>query len=289
MKPAAFGYAVAENAAHAIEILNREGDDARPLAGGQSLVPMMNLRLARPSFLVDLNKCGDLDYVKEDSGRLRIGAMTRQRVLELSLVAGECCPLIPLALRDAGSAPIRNRGTVGGSIANGYPLADLITAALSLEAVMIVRNSTETKEISAEAFFVESMVTAVEPGELLTEIVVPIRATGGRYIHKRSGNHAGGAAIVIVSASADVREGRLGTPRIAVAGLAPRPIRLPNVESVTSDLSGRVALHDAFQADLQRRSYAETGVHADYAEELAEEIVASVVETLRVPPFAQER
>jgi CO/xanthine dehydrogenase FAD-binding subunit len=215
--------------------------------------------------------------------------MTRQRTLELSPVARERCPLIALALRGAGSAPIRNRGTIGGCIAKGYPLADLITAALSLDAVMIVRNSTEAKEIAADAFFVDSMVTAIEPSELLTEIVVPARTVDSRYAYRKSGNHAGGAAIVIVSASAEAREGRLTVPRIAVAGVASRSIRLPNVEAAVSELCDPAGLREAFRGDLQTRAYAETGAHAAYAEELAEEIVVSVVEMMRVPPSGERQ
>ena len=253
MKPCSFGYAAAENREHAVEILYREGADARPLAGGQSLVPMMNIRIARPSFLVDLNFCADLDYVTVEPTELRIGCMTRQRTAETHPMVRERCPLIADALSGAGSVTIRNRGTVGGSIANGYPLAELVTVALSTNAVLEIQNKEGGRQVAAEDFVIDGMVTALEPGDLLSEIRIPA-LDGARYGFRRSGNHASGSAIAIVSASAVFdQDGRCEQFTIAAAGIASKPIRLRNVEKAVCGYPAMVG--DAYREDLAGREY----------------------------------
>lgn len=288
MKPAPFGYAVAEDRNHAIEILRREGPEARPLAGGQSLVAMMNFRIARPSFLVDLNRCKDLSYVKMDADSLRIGAMVRQRDAELDLVVREGSPLIPMALSTAGSVPIRSRGTVGGSIANGYPLADLVTVALAVDAQMIVSNVTGDRSICAEEFFVDGMVTAIEPGELLTEIILPKAGAASRFAYQKRGNHRGSEALVIVCASAEMDEddNRFTALRIVAAGVGSKPMRFRSVEDAVS--SSAPNLHDAFRADLETREFVEAGEGMEFAEDQVETLIHAVVHELRRAPIDEK-
>jgi carbon-monoxide dehydrogenase medium subunit len=280
MKPAPFGYAVAEDRKHAIEILRREGADARPLAGGQSLVAMMNFRIARPSFLVDLNRCQDLSYVKVDGDRLRIGAMVRQRDAELDPVVRKACPLIQIALSTAGSVPIRSRGTVGGSIANGYPVADLIAVAITLEAEMIVANAVGERSVSAEDFFIDGMVTAVEPGDLLTETVFPVAGGASRFAYQKRGNHAGSEASVIVCTAAEMDGDRFVSLRIVGAGMAGRPMRFRSVEEAV--MSNVPDLDDAYRADLETREFVEVNAETEFAEDQVESLIRAVVNELRL-------
>ena len=282
MKPAAFGYAVAEDRKHAIEILRREGADARLLAGGQSLVAMMNFRIARPSFLVDLNRCQDLSYVKGGGDRLRIGAMVRQRDAELDPEIRKACPLIATALSTAGSVPIRSRGTVGGSIANGYPIADLIAVALTVEAEMVVANEAGEHTVPAENFFIDGMVTAIEHGDLLTEIIFPVAGKASRFAYQKRGNHAGGEASVIVCAAAEMDDDQFTSLRIVGAGVAGRPMRFRLVEEAL--LSTASDLGDAYQADLDTREFVEANAETEFAEDQVESLIEAVVTELRRAP-----
>lgn len=202
------------------------GEEARFLAGGQSLVPMMNFRLARPSALVDLGGCKDLAYIRKDGGRLRIGAMTRQADAEASELVRAACPMLSSALAHAGPLTVRNRATVGGSMANAYPLAQLPCVAVCLDAEMVLQGPKGLRTVAAAEFFVSAMVSAIEPGELLREIVFPCIGPSTRHAFRESGNHAGGSAIVVVCVSAEAN----GERRIAVSGIAPTPVRVERVE-----------------------------------------------------------
>jgi carbon-monoxide dehydrogenase medium subunit len=220
MKPAPFNYFRARSASEAVALLAAAGEDARYLAGGQSLVPMMNFRIARPAALVDLNACSDLSYVVLEKQQLRIGAMTRQYAAENHPLVREHCPLLAQALAHAGPATVRNRATVGGSLANGYPLAQLPCAAVCLDAELVLEGPQGVRRVPAQSFFLSAMVTDIQPGELLREIAIAPRAARERQVFRESGNHAGGAAQAIVCLA-------LGeTLRIAASGLEPVPVRI---------------------------------------------------------------
>lgn len=220
MKPARFSYRRAENARHAVRLAREAGDEARFLAGGQSLVPMMNFRIARPPVLVDLADCLDIASVHREGERLRIGAMVRQRDAEQNPMVRAASPLLQMALRHAGPVTVRNRATVGGSLANGYPLAQLPCAALCLGAELVALSAEGERTIQAEDFFQGAMSTALVPGELLCEVVLPCIGPGERQAFRETGNHAGGSAQAIACGWRRA-DGRL---RIAVSGwdAAPR-------------------------------------------------------------------
>lgn len=219
MKPGAFNYLRARDATEAIALMQAAGEDARFLAGGQSLVPLMNFRLARPTALVDLNGCGDLAYVRRDDAWLRVGAMTRQRTAGDDPLVARHCPLLAKALAHAGPATIRNRATIGGSMANGYPLAQLPCVALCLGAEMTVEGPGGRRTVPADQFFISAMVTDLRPGELLREIAFPV-SPAPRHAFREAGNHAGGAAQAVVCVAAEHEL------RIAASGLEPVPLRL---------------------------------------------------------------
>jgi CO/xanthine dehydrogenase FAD-binding subunit len=201
VKPAPFDYAVATSVPDALALLSR--DDARALAGGQSLVPLMNFRFARPALLVDINPVGELAHLGVDgAGALRIGALARQSALERSpLVAGRW-PLLREAVGHVAHPAIRNRGTVGGSVAHADPHAELPVALAALAARFHVRSAHGERVLSAEELFIGPFMTALEEGELLTEIEVPAPAPGSRMAfveHARThGDFAlAGAAVVL--------------------------------------------------------------------------------------------
>ena len=244
VKPAAFKYRRAGNAGRKrIALLGEAGEDARFLAGGQSLVPMMNFRLARPSVLVDLNGCADLAFVRREGGRLRIGAMTRQWDAEHDALVREHVPMVAAALSHAGPLTVRNRATVGGTLANGYPLAQLPCVAACLEAEMVLEGPQGERIVAAKDFFVAAMVTAIEPGELLREIRFPAlprrpagsaaALQGGRQPRRRrrAGHRmrAGGARRIWPDPGSEhccVGPGReAASPRAGGAGSEVRPVR----------------------------------------------------------------
>src|SRR3990170_1626290 len=169
MKPAPFEYFRPASLDEALSLLAEHGGDAKPLAGGQSLIPAMNFRLATPSVLVDLNGLGELSYIKDGSGDVGIGGMTRQCTIERSRLVSDRVPLIAETMPHIAHPAIRNRGTIGGSLAHADPAAELPAVMLALKASLMVSSRTSgTREVPADEFFVGVFSTGVQPGELLT-------------------------------------------------------------------------------------------------------------------------
>ncbi len=229
MKPAGFEYHDPTTLSEATALLGRLGEDARVLAGGQSLVPLMNFRLARPAHLVDLNRVAELDFLSVEGGELRIGAMTRQRALERSEEAA-VWPLLREAAGFIGHVQIRNRGTVGGSLAHAFPSAELPVAMVTLNAGLVVQGAGGERAVSAADFFLGTMTTTLEPGELLREVRVPAPAAGSgasfREVSRRYGDFAlaGAAALVTLD-----RDGAVTGARLTLTGSA--PIRARDAEA----------------------------------------------------------
>ncbi|MDX3906381.1 MAG: FAD binding domain-containing protein [Pigmentiphaga sp.] len=226
MKPAPFQYVRPASAQEAVALLQRHADMARLLAGGQSLVPMMNFRIARPEVLIDLGACAELAFIDREADRLRIGAMTRQRTVELDAGVRAMCPLVTMALENAGPVPVRNRGTVGGMLANCYPAADLVCAALCLDAELEALGPSGIRTVPAHEFFIAEFTTALEPDELLFAFSIQCKP-GRRYAYRKVSDHAAGAAAVAIALAAtppasatsgwtDVAAGALGFDSVAI-------------------------------------------------------------------------
>jgi CO/xanthine dehydrogenase FAD-binding subunit len=201
MKPATFEYVAPRSVEEALSLL---ADDVAPLAGGQSLVPLLNFRLARPAVVVDLNGIDSLSFLSEDFGRgLRIGAMVRQAAIERSALVSERWPLLWRAVRYTGHPQTRSRGTVGGSVAHADPAAELPAALLALDARFHVRSAVSgSRTVAAPDFFLGPLTTALEPGELLVEIEVPPLPAGARtafveYARTHGDFATAGAAVVL--------------------------------------------------------------------------------------------
>ena len=227
MKPAAFEYFAPSSLDEALALLEQHGSDAKPLAGGQSLIPAMNFRLATPAVLVDLNGIAELAYVRHGDGVLRIGGMTRHRTLETSSVIGADQPLIAETMPFVAHQAIRTRGTIGGSLAHADPAAELPAVMLALHATIKLQKRGSARTVPASEFFTGLFSTAIEPGELITEIVVP-RAehrdrTGYAFeeISRRHGDFAlAGAAAVVTMDTAGV----CNSARVALLSVADRPV-----------------------------------------------------------------
>jgi len=226
MKPAPFDYFAPATLDEALALLAEHGGDAKPLAGGQSLLPAMNFRLARPAVLVDLNRISELAYVRAESG-VAIGAMTRQRVVERSDVVARAAPLLAEALPSIAHPQIRNRGTVGGSIAHADPSAELPAVVLALEARFRAQGSTGERSIPAAEFFKGMLETALAPGELLIEIALPpLPARSGTAFLEVARRHGDYALVGVAGVVTLDPRGRCQSARIACLSVGDGPVLL---------------------------------------------------------------
>lgn len=226
MKPASFRYYAPRTVEETISLLEQFGEDAKILAGGQSLVPLMNFRLARPNHLVDINRVSSLDYLREDDGALAIGALTRQRSVELSELARRRNPLLIEASQYIGHPAIRNRGTVCGSMAHADPAAEWPALALVMDATFVIRGPAGEKRVPARDFFISYFTTCLEPRELLTEVRVLALPPGAGWsfleVSRRHGDFALVGAAVWLTADSD---GLCTDCGIALTGVGSYPIR----------------------------------------------------------------
>ena len=227
MKPSRFSYFVAHNVDEAVALLAEQGEEARVLAGGQSLMTLMNLRLARPTALIDLNEVGELAYVRPWDGGLAIGAMTRDATLEQHTLAAERFPLLVEAARCVGHPAIRNRSTIGGSIAHADPAADMPAIMLALDAEFAVRSAAGSRTIAAKDFFQGYFQTSLGHGEILTEVRIPsLRPrSGSAFLEfaRRDGDYAlaGVAAVVALDENGTIAEARLGLCSVGPQAVRP--------------------------------------------------------------------
>ncbi len=274
MKPAPFDYSAPDSLDEALALLAEHGDEAKLLAGGQSLVPMMSFRLAQPARIVDLNRLGELDFVRSEDGELRIGAMTRVRRLEREAAVAAAAPLLAETVPFIAHPQIRNRGTVGGSLAHADPAAELpVVAVAGRFRLRLVRSGGE-RWVAAEDFFTGLLETALEPEEALAEIAVPALAprTGWAFseVARRHGDYAqvGVAALVTADDGGRCREARLvylsvgETPmeaREAAAALAGEPLTEASFRAAAElaasreiDPAGDIHATEAYKRHLAR-------------------------------------
>jgi carbon-monoxide dehydrogenase medium subunit len=236
--PAKFDYKRAASADEAISLLTEHGDEAKLLAGGHSLLPLMKLRLASPSVLIDVGRLKDLSYVKDAGDHIAIGALTRHRDLEISETLLKEVPILPHVAGKVGDPQVRHRGTIGGSLAHGDPASDLPAVVLALGGTLVVKGPGGERTIAASDFFQGFLETALQPDELLTEIRLP-KVGGAGWSYQKFTRRAQDWAIVGVAA---VRNGATG---IALVNMASTPVRASAVEQA---LAGGASATDAAQA-----------------------------------------
>lgn len=251
MKPAPFDYYRVHTVDEAAARLAELGEDAKVLAGGQSLVPMMNFRLVRPSALVDISRVSGLDGILRDGDSLTIGALVRHRTLEA--LAGQRAAgyeLIARAARYVGHFPIRARGTFGGSVAHADPAAEWCLLASAFDASVICRGPHGTREVAVDEFFSGFMTTALAPDEIVTAVRFP-RPWSRASIQEFARRH-GDFAIVAVVAALRCDDGACGEARIAVGGVDERPVRAREAEAALSGAQlGEEAIAEAAEAAAQ--------------------------------------
>lgn len=271
MKPACFDYVRAESAEHAVQILAAAGGDGKVIAGGQSLMPMMNFRLVKPSVLVDINRIPGLDAVKVSDGKIRLGALVRHRMTATDGLIAKHIPVLHHAMKHVAHLTVRNRGTFCGSVCHADPAAEMPMMSLLLNGMMHIVSPRGERTLLAQDFFVGSLVTALEPDELVTGIEIDMLPAGTGWgfqeFARRHGDYALASAAVTMRRQNGVAVG----VRIALMGVGEMPMRLPQIETM---LEGREVnagsideAVDALRAELEPNS--DLNASADYRRHLA--------------------
>ena len=270
MIPAAFDYVRAGSAAEAISLIGQHGEDAKFLAGGHSLLPLMKLRLASPSVLVDIGRVSDLSYIRDGGDHIAIGALTRHMDVETSALLKEHAPLLAHAAGHVGDPQVRHRGTMGGTIAHADPASDLPATTLALGATYVAQGPNGTREIAAADFYQGFLESALEPDEMLTEIRVP-KMQGAGWSFQKFNRRAQDWAIVGVAAWR-----RDGSSGIALVNMGSTPIL---ATSVSSALAGGASVSDAAQmAIAEAEPQADLNASIEYRTHLAKVLVRRALE-----------
>ena len=267
--PAPFAYLRADSADAALAALAEHGDEAKLLAGGHSLLPLMKLRLATPTVLVDIGGADDLAYVREEGDVLAVGALTRHRALETDATVRGRLPLLAQVAHVVGDPQVRNRGTLGGSLAHGDPASDLPAAALALDATLVIDGPRGRRTVPAADFFTGFLETVVEPDELLVEVRFPVASEPAPGSYRKLTRRAQDWAIV-AAAVARV-PGTANEARVALTTMAPTPTRAPAVEEALA--AGATAAEAAAHAADDLEPPSDIHASADYRRHLAQVLV----------------
>jgi carbon-monoxide dehydrogenase medium subunit len=255
MKPSPFAYAKPSSLNQVFDLLAAHGDGARLLAGGQSLIPTLNLRLSAPALLIDINGLGQLSGIAVDGDVIRIGALTRHSAVERSPDIARHLPLIAEAMRHIGHPAIRNRGTFGGSLAFADPAAELPACSVALDATLVLASRTGRRRVAAREFFKGLYATALQPGEILLGAEFPALAPGYRSRFAELSRRHGDYAMVGLATHGRVAGGKVSDLRLVFFGVGTKPViaaeatRLLEGEPVTNDRLGRAAAALAHDLD----------------------------------------
>jgi len=274
MKPPRFDYATPTTVTEAVALLKQHDTEAKILAGGQSLVPLLNMRLTRPGILIDLGRIPELNYIREADGAIVIGAMTTKRSVEDSDLVKSRQPLLHAATVLIGHVAIRNRGTVGGSLAHADPAAEYPAVAVALDAELRAMGPNGPRSIKAADFYVSYLTTALEPTEILTEVRFPVLPSGAGWscmeVARRHGDFAMAGAMVTVTLA---RDGRCSAARIVLFGVGAVPLRAAAAEQVViGQKPSEKVFQDAGQkaADAAEEPMSDTHASAEYRRYLAQ-------------------
>ena len=245
MIPAAFDYIVPDSLEAAAASLADAGENAKVMAGGHSLLPMMKLRLAQPSVVIDLKRLDALRQIQLDGGALRIGALVTHHQVETSAEVADNCPLLAMTAGSIGDPQVRNRGTIGGSVVHGDPAADWPAALLALGAEVTLTSKVGSRSVAAKDFFLGPLTTAIEPAEILAGVSVRVPAAGTRAAYRKVKQKASGFAIVGIAVCLRMDGDTCAEAGIGVTGLAATPFRATGVED---QLRGNALTSDAIAA-----------------------------------------
>jgi carbon-monoxide dehydrogenase medium subunit len=231
MIPSNFEYFAPTTIEEALKLIDRHGDECKILSGGHSLIPVLKLRLAAPAVIIDVGRVKGLKTIKVDGDAIRIGSGVTHAEIAASAELRRYCPLLGLTAAQIGDQQVRNRGTIGGSLAHADPAADWPATILALGAEIVARSSSGERAIQASDFFVDLMTIAVEPNEIVTEIRIPKPAQPNRGVYLKVPQSASGFAVVGVAAQLKMANGKCEDVGIGVTGLAPKPFRAASVEA----------------------------------------------------------
>jgi carbon-monoxide dehydrogenase medium subunit len=271
--PAPFDYVRAGSVGEVVAALTEHGDEAKVIAGGMSLLPLMKLRLATPTVLVDAGRLEDLSYVRDAGDHVAIGALTRHRDLETSALLGEACGVLRGVAAEVGDNQVRHRGTLGGSVAHGDPASDLPAVLLALDATFVAQGPNGQREVAAGEFFEGFLETALAPDELLTEVRVPKTGPNGWAYQKFNRRAQDWAIVGALALTAD------GTTRVALVNMGTTPLRAGGVEAALAD--GATAEAAAQRAAEGTEAPADLNASAEYREHLARVLVNRALEGAR--------
>ena len=288
MLPASFGYVAARSVEEALQLLTQHGDDAKLLAGGHSLIPAMKLRLASPRYLIDLGSVPGLRGVRIDGESLAIGALTVHADIAASDLVRKQLPGLADAASMIGDVQVRNRGTVGGSVAHADPAADLPVILTALNASFVLQSASGNRTVGAEDFFIDFYTTTIAANEVLTEIRVPLPPSGAGTAYAKLPHPASG--YVVVSAGVSIHRqpsGQCASARIAIGGMGSNPIRATATEAalqgqpLTPDVIARAAAKAADGTDPDDDSYASADYKRQVATVYARRAIEAAVERAR--------
>ncbi len=270
MKPAAFDYVIADSVEMAAASLADAGGDGKLIAGGQSLVPMLNFRLLRPSILIDINRIGGLAFIEESEKAIRVGALTRHYQLETSPVIGRHLPVLACAMTHVAHLAIRNRGTVGGSLSHADPAAELPMLALLLDAELTVASTSGRRSVAARDFFLDALTVDLADGDIVTDIVLPKLPPKSGWGFEEVARRSGDFALAAVAVTLTLADGVVGEARIAMTGVGPTPKRASEAEALLSGRRVEGGLIDQVTQAVRADVSPETDLHAsaDYRRHL---------------------
>jgi aerobic carbon-monoxide dehydrogenase medium subunit len=269
MQPVAFDYEVAESVDHAIDLLGEHGDEAKLIAGGHSLIPLMRLRLAAPAVLIDLDRLEDLRYVREEGDHLAIGALTRHRQVLNNPLVQEHCGILSFTAGLLGDPSVQHRGTIGGALAHGDPSGDLPNVVTTLEGELAIKGPDGERTIQASDFFQDYLMTDLGEQEVVTEVRVPKLGPNTGWSYKKFSRRSQDWAIVGVAAVVVRNNGAIDSARVGLTSMGSTPIRASAVEEALSGASPDGVAEAANAADEGTEPASDGAATADFRRHLA--------------------
>ena len=278
MIPVAFDYEVAESVDHALQLLGQHGDDAKLLAGGHSLLPIMKLRLAAPAVLIDIGRISDMNYVRDAGDHLAIGAMTRHTDVEHNPIVQEHCGILSYTASLVGDPSVRHRGTIGGSVSHADAASDLPSALLALDASFQIKGPNGERTVAAKDFFKDYLMSDLGPDEILTELHVPKLAAGTGWAYKKFNRRAQDWAVVGVAAVVERSNGSIGSARLGLTNMGSTPLRASAAESALSGADPGSVGEATASADEGTTPSSDIAASSEYRRHLARVLSKRAVE-----------
>jgi aerobic carbon-monoxide dehydrogenase medium subunit len=269
MQPVAFDYEVAESVDHAIDLLGEHGDEAKLIAGGHSLIPLMRLRLAAPAVLIDLDRLEDLRYVREEGDHLAIGALTRHRQVLNNPLVQEHCGILSFTAGLLGDPSVQHRGTIGGALAHGDPSGDLPNVVTTLEGELVIKGPDGERTVRTADFFQDYLMTDLGEQEVVTEVRVPKLGPNTGWSYKKFSRRSQDWAIVGVAAVVERNNGSIDSARIGLTSMGSTPLRARAVEDALSGASSDDVAEAANAADEATEPASDGAASAEFRRHLA--------------------